>query len=473
MTTTRPGTRTIIYTRISKDDGSALGVARQEAACRELAATRGLDVIEVIVDNDFSAYQSKVRPGFEQLAEAMRAGDVDVVIAYHVDRLYRRTKDLERLVDIVETTGTQVFTVAAGTIDLANASGRMVARMLGAAAQHESERMSERLVAKMTANAHAGRPHGGAPYGYCTDRTIDAAEAAVIRHSIERVMAGESLNGLARELTATGVSSRSAAKWSATHVTRMLTNPAIAGLRSYRGTIVGPATWDAIIDRDTFDTLVATIKDPARKRRSTEHRYLLSGLVRNVHGENMIGGGKGRRGGGPLRRTYRIKPITPEQAGTKERAPGASVTIDAVRLETHVVESVLARLDGATLPNVDDIDAADAAAVELAEVDALSAELVKLRYSGEVTFDEWRAGRVVLDARRDAALAATNGPRRRRSALLAEPGAVRKAWPKLDEAQRQAIVAELVAHVEVGPAKVANATPVADRVRIVWADGVA
>ena len=135
----------VIYCRISKDtEEKALGVARQEKLCRTLAEQHGLEVTEVLVDNDLSAYSRKRRPGFEQLVEMLLAGGVDAIVTYHADRLYRRASDLERLVDIVETSRTQVHTVAAGNVDLTTASGRMVARMLGAAAQHESERIGER-----------------------------------------------------------------------------------------------------------------------------------------------------------------------------------------------------------------------------------------------------------------------------------------------------------------------------------------
>ena len=116
---------TVIYARISKDDhDDGLGVDRQQKLCRQLAKRAGLAVQAVLVDNDFSAYRSKKRPAFEELVELLKTGEVDAVVCYHADRLYRRTTDLERLVTIVEATGAQVHTVAAGDIDLTSASGR-------------------------------------------------------------------------------------------------------------------------------------------------------------------------------------------------------------------------------------------------------------------------------------------------------------------------------------------------------------
>src|SRR5205807_1610101 len=98
-----------------------------------------------------------------RLVDMLKAGEAGVVVCYHADRLYRRTTDLERLVQVVEATGAQVHTVAAGDVDLGTASGRMVARMLGAAAQHESERTGERIKVTHDELAAKGRPPGGRP----------------------------------------------------------------------------------------------------------------------------------------------------------------------------------------------------------------------------------------------------------------------------------------------------------------------
>ena len=130
-------TTALIYARISKDGaGEHLGVDRQERLCRDLATRDGLtvlDVLDVLVDNDISAYNGTRRPAFGRMFEMVRAGQVGAVVTYHADRLYRRTTDLERLINLVESSGAQVHTVAAGNVDLTTASGRMVARMLGAA----------------------------------------------------------------------------------------------------------------------------------------------------------------------------------------------------------------------------------------------------------------------------------------------------------------------------------------------------
>lgn len=73
-----------MYCRISFDrEGDGLGVAGQEKKCRELAARLGWSVVDVFVDNDRSTYSGKPRKDYIPLLVAMRAGELDAVLAWH------------------------------------------------------------------------------------------------------------------------------------------------------------------------------------------------------------------------------------------------------------------------------------------------------------------------------------------------------------------------------------------------------
>jgi hypothetical protein len=139
---TRTGTlfgRAAIYARISLDKvREATGVRRQIDACRQLADLEGWSVDEVLIDHDLSAYSGACRPEYERLLDLVHRREIDVIVAYHHDRLYRRLADLVELTKVV----------AAGHVDLNTASGRFTAQVLGAAAEHESARTGERVSAK-------------------------------------------------------------------------------------------------------------------------------------------------------------------------------------------------------------------------------------------------------------------------------------------------------------------------------------
>lgn len=104
--------RAAVYCRISKDaTGEGAGVARQEDECRQLAQRLGLQVVAVYADASISAYSGRKRPGYEQLLAAIRAGQVDAVVVFALDRLYRRMSDLEGYIEACEPYGVATHSV--------------------------------------------------------------------------------------------------------------------------------------------------------------------------------------------------------------------------------------------------------------------------------------------------------------------------------------------------------------------------
>ena len=133
-----PPLRAALYDRISADqEAKGLGVKRQLDDCRELAARNGWHVVEEFIDNDISAFSGKHRPAYEELQVAMRRREIDVVVAWATDRLFRRARQLEDWVDLVEATGIAIHSVQAGSMDLATPTGRAVARSMTAFASLE------------------------------------------------------------------------------------------------------------------------------------------------------------------------------------------------------------------------------------------------------------------------------------------------------------------------------------------------
>jgi site-specific DNA recombinase len=200
----------------------------------------------VYVDNDLSAYSGKARPAYQRLLADIAAGSVEAVVAWHPDRLHRAPVELEAFIDLVERSGVGVETVQAGRVDLATPAGRMNARMLGTVARYESEHKSDRIRRKHRELAEAGKVSGGGnrPFGFERDRiTHRPDEVELIREAARRLLAGESLYRIAADWTTRGVETSTGASWSTTALRTFLTAPRIAGLRSHRGEVVGPAVW--------------------------------------------------------------------------------------------------------------------------------------------------------------------------------------------------------------------------------------
>ncbi|MEV0898359.1 recombinase family protein [Actinoplanes sp. NPDC049802] len=258
-------------------------MARQEADCRALIEARGWAVGDVYRDNDTSAYSGRVRPEYERLLTDIEAGNVRAVVAWHGDRLHRSPRELERFIDLAERTGLRIETVKAGTVDLSTASGRAVARTLGAWARFESEHKSDRIRRKLAENAAAGKPHGGLrPFGWEPDKmTIRESEAAVLRESANRILAGEPIRAIIRDLNERGLFNASGTPWTHPTFRKVIINPRHAGLRFTNGQEVGPAAWPAIIEPETWRAVSRTLTNPERV--TTPGRggklHLLSGIA--------------------------------------------------------------------------------------------------------------------------------------------------------------------------------------------------
>lgn len=148
-----------IYTRISRDDeGEALGVARQRTDCERLADLRTWQPVKVYEDNDVSAFKRNVvREEFELMLKDLKAGLIDGVVSYDLDRLARQPQDLERLIEIYDDRPRLEFATVTNDVNLGTADGRTMARIMVAFANKSSHDTSRRLKRKHLELAQQGK----------------------------------------------------------------------------------------------------------------------------------------------------------------------------------------------------------------------------------------------------------------------------------------------------------------------------
>ena len=291
MTSTDTPKRAVIYARISKDkEGAGLGTGKQVDDCRELAARLGLEVTDVREDNDLTAFKggsrSKPRPGYKDLLEDIRSGRAQAVLAWHTDRLHRDMTELEGYITACGEGGDGVptYTVKGGELHLDTASGRMVARILGAVAKQEVEHMIERQKSAHERIRNAGGYHGGPrPFGYQRDgasiknggagRLVQVpGEAAAIRDGCAKVLAGIGPHPIAKQWNGAGLRTTAGKPWNNVNVRLVLIRALNAGLiehgskgRQAQGNVVGRGNWEPIVDEDTWRAVRAVLTDPGRR----------------------------------------------------------------------------------------------------------------------------------------------------------------------------------------------------------------
>jgi site-specific DNA recombinase len=454
--------RAAVYARISQDSArDGLGVSRQESECRSRCVERGWRVVDVYADNDVSAYSGAARPGYESLMADVTAGHIDVIVAWHPDRLHRRPIELEGFIETIERCGVGVETVMTGGVDLCSPSGRLHARMLGSIARYESEHRSERLRSKAIELARAGKVGGGGrrPFGYEADRrTIIDSEAELIREAASRVLDGQSLYAIAQDWTSRGRRTVTGAKWSTTAIKTFLTRARVAGLREHRGEVVANAEWQAILERETWERVRAILMAPSRAKGRPSRRYLLTGMLRcGSCGHPLVGAPRTPKRGGGKRGVYVYDRGNTQRAYGCVKANGGcgGVYVLGEAVEAFVVDLVLRRLRGPGL------DRSRRRIVERSSDDStLLATIAKAEEAiGELgrEFALREIARPALIAAQEVHQTAIDDARSRltkssRSHALDTLNDVGEEWDGLGDDRQRAVLEAVLSHVVIAPA---------------------
>ena len=433
--------------RQSQDrSGEQLGIDRQREDCRRLIEARGWSVAAEFVDNDVSALSRKPRPHFVAMMARVDAGEFDVIVSRHMDRLLRRLAELENVIERCQASGTTIVTAADG-IDTGTDGGRTVARIMASIAQGEVERKSARHRSATMQAAEQGRRIGGRrPFGYDdAGMKIRAEEAALIRQGYVDFLAGESFGEIARRWASAGLRTPQGNEWTRYAVREVLLNPRYCALRRHVPTgelaamrkaperfIVGPAAWPAIVDEPTWRAVARIMSSDGRRRAPVAAKGLLTGLgVCGVCGETVQ-----RSGASVDAPQYRCRS---RQHVTRRAEP----------VDEYVSSVAVARLSAPDAAELWTADAPDAGEL-MAEADSLRRrrdDLAELVADGAMTPAQFRtANERVLSrlADIDGRIAAIGhgSP----LAIVAEQD-VQVAWKGLSIAQRRSIIDALMVPV--------------------------
>lgn len=175
---TRPNgkqVRVAITTRVSTDDqarGDYSSLKSQNDICEHyvsIHAEQGWVVTHYFEDAGYSGKDMK-RPGIQRLLAEVRAGNVDVVIAYKIDRISRYLPDFYDFWRVLDSHGVN-FVSATQQFDTSTPMGMLMLNMLLSFAQFEREMIAERTHDKLAERAKRGKWNGGwVPLGYAYDK---------------------------------------------------------------------------------------------------------------------------------------------------------------------------------------------------------------------------------------------------------------------------------------------------------------
>jgi DNA invertase Pin-like site-specific DNA recombinase len=483
--------RAAIYCRISEDRGDErVGVQGQEADLRREAARRGLDVVEVLVDNDLSGEGLVTRPQFDRLIELIEQRQIDAVLAIDLDRLIRGFAPYVRFYEACEMTGMLVVWLG-GEASFKTGAGLLELEIRASFAREELRKIRARVKRRRLDQAQNGQDVGGPrAFGYEADRhTIRRAEADLVVEAARRALQREPLRSICadwnrravptvRGRTPTKSGRRTpSGSWSTPVLKRLLMSARISGRReTYRngegkrlsvGEILGPAVWPGIITGDDSDKLRALLTDPDRRQEGYPREYLLGGGILRCGrvGDDGAVCGKPLHSRPPTRGGYR------DRSYSCMSGPGfggcGRIRIRAVDVEELVTEAVISAIEaGALVKAYQRADDREAMA-ELLGVEAKLAELAQDYASDRITRGEWERMRATLAERRER-LSRRVEAARRAAALETLPDPLRSSWDSMQLHQKRLAITAVIAAVVVGPAAHPGGRGDLDRVAIGW-----
>ncbi len=130
--------KSAIYVRVStKDQSVDLQVEKLTAYC----ASRGWSYV-IYSDNMSGALVE--RPELQKMLTAARRREIDVIVCWKLDRLFRSLRHLVATLQELTDLGVQ-FVCVQDQIDLTTASGRFMTHLLAAFSEFEREIIAERI----------------------------------------------------------------------------------------------------------------------------------------------------------------------------------------------------------------------------------------------------------------------------------------------------------------------------------------
>jgi site-specific DNA recombinase len=334
--------RCAIYIRVSTEHGleqdfNSLDAQHDasQAYIRSQAHAGWLLIRSRYADGGYSGGSTE-RPALQRLLADVKAGKIDVIVVYKVDRLTRSLADFAKLVELFDGHGVSFVSVTQ-QFNTTTSMGRLTLNVLLSFAQFEREVTSERIRDKIAASKRKGLWVGGiVPLGYATkDRKIVVVEeeAERVRTIFRRYLELASLNRLIADLRERGIVTKLRSLKSGRTVggipfTRgplayFLRNRFYIGEVVFKGEVL-PGEQPAILDRDLFDAVQAKLNEQ-RNNHSVPHdtsKSLLTGRIYDDRGNYMSPSHV--RKGGIKYRYYLSSPLLhgrPERAGTVRRVP--------------------------------------------------------------------------------------------------------------------------------------------------------
>ena len=225
--------RVAAYGRVSSDKDSMLHslAAQVEYYSRLIQEHRDWVYCGVYSDEGITGTKEE-RPGFQRLLADCRAGKIDMVITKAVSRFARNTTTTLSSIRELKALGVDVF-FEENNIHTMGEKGELMITLLASIAQEESRSASDNQKWRIRHGFEQGELMTlKFIFGYTVRKglvEINEKEACIVREIFQRVISGESLNSVARDMDKCEIRKPLGGHWSPRAIHDLLTNEKYTG----------------------------------------------------------------------------------------------------------------------------------------------------------------------------------------------------------------------------------------------------
>lgn len=280
--------------RLSRSTEESTSPERQRELIEQWAEANGHELVGWAEDLDVSGSVDPFdTPALGPWLTPERAGEWDILCAWKLDRVGRRAIPLNKVFGWILDNNKTLYCVS-DSIDLSNWVGRLVASVIAGVAEGELEAIKERARSSHKKLRELGRWPGGKPsYGYVAVERLDAAgwelvedepAATVLRGAVAGLIAGKSVEAIARELTEAGTLTPTdhalarkgkptkGGKWTGQTLRQLLRSKTLLGHVTHNGVTVRDSVGKPIhkgppiVSSDDFDRVQAILDSRSNKK---------------------------------------------------------------------------------------------------------------------------------------------------------------------------------------------------------------
>ncbi|ANZ42603.1 hypothetical protein BBK82_09185 [Lentzea guizhouensis] len=422
------------------------------------------------LSDGLSAWKKNVkRPDFERLLDRAAQRLSQGIAIWHVDRLFRQPRDLERLIDLADN-GFLVIS-SHGTRNLSDPDDRFILRIEVAHAARSSDDASRRITRRMQAYRERGRTVGGRPgFGmmrkdltwkpgpkdktdarpYVSESLVKREQAALRKAVHEMSLNATDSSKVARLWNEQGLGTTDGGEWIGETVRQTLLRPQLAGRLETDGVVVGRLPGEPVVDEKEW-LRVRAMMESRRRGAAPGRKYLASGMLRcGVCGNKLTGRDKGERKstGGRIEIYY-----------CRKRAGNCgSITVDQAAVDRELRSFVVSRLSDPHYAHAISLARAEVSgrlrelAAEIEEIEALQQALSEKLGRRQISLKTFEASHDPLmddltDLQAEYDELSGGAPEGPTTALAAEQ--IDAKWADADVVEKRAMLANAMGPLQI------------------------